>query len=164
VPGAGIDQSGFGRCRSINHAVRAETEKNVQNNADCADAPSCPRCDAAKSVCVPPSPDPIPDNCAAPFPGHPHQNCSATVDLMLLLDGSASIYSSAWLQILHFAAQIGLNCTTGHDFMRYGIVQFGTDAKLFMPLLASNATFQHVVGMLPQFQVLDQHACGLVGR
>jgi Cys-rich repeat protein len=74
------------------------------------------------------------------------------MDLMLLLDGSASIYSSAWLQILHFAAQIGLNFTTGHDFMRYGIVQFGTDAKLFMPLLASNATFQQVVGMLPQFQ------------
>ncbi len=142
---AGIDQSGFGRCRS------KFCGQACKSSADCADAPSCPIC-GSKGVCSPPTPDPIPDNCVAPFPGHPHKNCSAQMDLMLLLDGSGSIYSSAWLQILHFTAQIGLNFTTGHDFMRYGIVQFGSDAELFMPLLASNSTFQQVIGMMPQFE------------
>jgi hypothetical protein len=38
--------------------------------------------------------------------------------LVLILDGSGSIDSAAWLDILGFVANIGLNFTTGHDFMR----------------------------------------------
>jgi hypothetical protein len=71
---------------------------------------------------------------------------------MLLLDGSASIEHSAWLKILQFTANIGLNFTTGHDFMKYGIVQFSGQADVFMPLLADNATFMSTVQMIPQFE------------
>jgi len=105
-------------------------------------------CDAGK--CSPVSPDPIPDDCVAPFPGHPHSNCSASMDLMLLLDGSASIDSGSWNKILQFTANIGLNFTTGHDFMRYGVVQFSSVAQTYMPLEANNATFQQTMQLMQQ--------------
>jgi hypothetical protein len=72
------------------------------------------------------------------------------MDLMLLLDGSASIDSASWLKILQFTANIGLNFTTGHDFMRYGVVQFASLAHTYMNLEANNATFQQTIGMMPQ--------------
>ena len=68
---------------------------------------------------------------------------------MLLLDGSASIGASAWKKILHFTAGIGLNFTTGENFMNYGVVEFSTAATTFLPLTNSNASFQQVVATLP---------------
>ena len=90
----------FGRCRS------PTCGQSCTRDADCADAPSCTKCTPLPNdtrgefTCSAPSPDPIPGNCVAPFPGEPHKNCSATLDLMLLLDGSGSIQSAAWNDIM----------------------------------------------------------------
>ena len=138
------DQSGYGRCRS------KFCGQACSKDSDCADAQSCPKC--TSNVCAPTVvPDPLPGNCVLPFPGHPHKNCSQKLDLMLLLDGSGSIGESAWKKILHFTAGIGLNFTTGSNFMNYGIVEFSGEAKTFLPLTNSNASFQQVVATLPYF-------------
>jgi hypothetical protein len=138
------DQSGYGRCRS------KFCGQDCKKDSDCSDAQSCPRCDSTSNKCVPKIvPDPIPGNCVLPFPGHPHKNCSLSLDLMLLLDGSGSIGQSAWKKILHFTAGIGLNFTTGDDFMNYGVIEFSDSATTFLPLTSSNASFQQVVATLP---------------
>jgi hypothetical protein len=132
----------FGRCRP------ATCAQPCVSDTDCSDAPGCGVCSAGQ--CSPRSPDPIPDNCVAPFPGHPHSNCSASMDLILLLDGSASIDAVSWLKILQFTANIGLNFTTGHDFMRYAVVQFSSVSTVYMPLSADNATFQQTMMIMQQ--------------
>ena len=138
------DQSGYGRCRS------KYCGQKCTKDSDCADAQSCNHCSTTSHTCTPKIvPDPIPGNCVLPFPGHPHKNCSTKLDLLLLLDGSASIGASAWKKILHFTAGIGLNFTTGEKFMNYGVVEFSTFATTFLPLTNSNASFQHVVATLP---------------
>ena len=84
------------------------------------------------------------------------------MDLMLLLDGSASIGKASWRRILHFTAGIGLNFTTGNNFMKYGIVEFGSDAKLMLPLTSSNASFQQTVATLPYFETSTNTESGFV--
>ena len=139
------DQSGYGRCRS------KYCGQTCTKDSDCADAQSCPRCSKNHKCAPKVVPDPLPGDCVLPFPGHPHKNCSLQMDLMLLLDGSGSIGPASWRRILHFTAGIGLNFTTGNHFMKYGIVEFGTDAKLMLPLTSSNASFQQTVATLPYF-------------
>ena len=90
----------FGRCRS------PTCGQSCTRDADCANAPSCTKCSSlpgsttGAKACSAPSPDAIPGDCVAPFPGQPHKNCSATLDLMLLLDGSGSIQHAAWNDIM----------------------------------------------------------------
>ena len=83
------------------------------------------------------------------------------MDLMLLLDGSGSIDAVSWLKILKFTANIGLNFTTGHEFMRYGVVQFASLSKVYMPLEANNATFQQTMQIMKQMSASTNTSGGV---
>jgi hypothetical protein len=83
------------------------------------------------------------------------------MDLMLLLDGSGSIDSGSWLKILQFTANIGLNFTTGHDFMKYGVVQFASVADTYMPLGSNNGTFQQTMQTMLQMDASTNTSGGV---
>jgi len=74
------------------------------------------------------------------------------MDLVLVLDGSGSIDPEAWLDIMRFSAGIGLNFTTGSGFMQYGVVQFASEASVYMPMQPNNATFMQTLATMKQLQ------------
>eukprot|EP00756_Hemistasia_phaeocysticola_P014708 Hpha_TRINITY_DN15353_c0_g7::TRINITY_DN15353_c0_g7_i1::g.87756::m.87756 len=91
------------------------------------------------------------DACFPPYPGEPHKNCSAMMDLVFLLDGSGSISPSDWVLVKRFTMQIGLNFSSAPALMNYGIIQFSDDAVSFLNLTAGNSSFQLAMNTLPQF-------------
>lgn len=111
-------------------------------------------CPTGGTPSPPPTPTPTP-----PGPPTPPPPCKAKIDVVIVLDGSASIVSSDWQLALKFANQIvagfaGTQGTgIGKDAVEIGVVQFSESAQTVIGLSADQSAITSAVSSLRQMKL-----------
>ena len=85
-----------------------------------------------------------------PPPPGPPPPCKAKLDVMIVLDGSASIQPPDWQKALSFTNQVIDGFSISKDEVEIGIVQFSSISTLEIGLSPDKAAIQAIVTNLPQ--------------
>jgi len=112
-----------------------------------ASTKSC-TCNGRPGPPIPPAPPPVP-----PAPPGPAPPCKAKLDVVVVLDGSASIDSSDWQSALSFTNKLVNGFNISADQVELAVVQFSEDADTVIGLSDDSAAIHAAVTNLQQMQL-----------
>eukprot|EP01062_Namystynia_karyoxenos_P016482 TRINITY_DN16017_c0_g1_i1.p1 TRINITY_DN16017_c0_g1~~TRINITY_DN16017_c0_g1_i1.p1 ORF type:complete len:582 (+),score=153.05 TRINITY_DN16017_c0_g1_i1:78-1748(+) len=152
-----------GNCTEVPPFTPGSTDRITCMNK-CAGGPSTPvppmptvyGCNKTTFQCNPVAPytpgsgplDLCTDKCVnpGPTPPAPQRNCSGTLELLFVIDGSGSINATNWRFDLDYVGTIASHFAFGcgsseHPDVKMGIIQFSTQTKVEQQLTCSKSAF-----------------------
>jgi uncharacterized protein YegL len=88
-------------------------------------------------------------------------NCTEQLDLVIVVDGSASITSTSWTQALSFLDQLVDTFVLAPDKVKVGVLQFSDTAAQTIALSADKAAVKSAVASMAQMQRNTNTGAGL---
>ncbi|KAK3244880.1 hypothetical protein CYMTET_45530 [Cymbomonas tetramitiformis] len=90
----------------------------------------------------------------------PNDICDTSIDLMLVVDGSASITHFSWKEAVSFCDQLINSFTISGNASHVGLTQFSERAKLELSLSGDKASISSAIDYLRNHQMMENTAIG----
>ena len=109
-------------------------------------------CPAGNTPPAPPTPPPPPPKPPPPPPPGPPPPCHARLDIVIVLDGSASIETADWQTALSFTNKVVDAFAIGSNKTKIGVTQFSEITRDVIELSADKAAIQSAVSATRQMK------------